>query len=100
MTSEQTNVLMFKNEAGDYFAVPQETFERGRVPEERKAEVERLLSEAERDDTTGHAGFLAGVFTGALGMGLLMVGVVADGMGYDLGLGGGPIERDNVGNKI
>ncbi|MGH2585603.1 MAG: hypothetical protein ACRDJE_11875 [Dehalococcoidia bacterium] len=42
MTSEQTSVLVFKNEAGDYFLVPQATLEQGRVPAERTAELERL----------------------------------------------------------
>ncbi|MGH2598396.1 MAG: hypothetical protein ACRDJ9_03310 [Dehalococcoidia bacterium] len=98
MTDTETRTLVLKNEAGDYFLLRQEVLERGRVPEEHKAEVERLVAEAQGDDVSGHAGFLAGVFTGVLGMGLLMVGVVADGMGYELA--GGPIERDNVGNKI
>ncbi|MGH2584151.1 MAG: hypothetical protein ACRDJE_04495 [Dehalococcoidia bacterium] len=49
MTSEQTNVLVFKDQAEDYFLLPQETLERGRVPEEHKAEVDRLLAEADAD---------------------------------------------------
>ncbi|MGH2584072.1 MAG: hypothetical protein ACRDJE_04090 [Dehalococcoidia bacterium] len=52
-TDEQFGVLVFKNEAGDYFLVPQELLERGRVPAERTAEVERLI--AASDDTGGYA---------------------------------------------
>ena len=51
--NEQTAVLVFKSQAGDYYLVPQEMLERGRVAEEHKAEVERLISEL-RDDVRGH----------------------------------------------
>ena len=44
MTDAQTSTLVFKNEAGDYFLLPQETLERGRVPEEHKAEIEQLIT--------------------------------------------------------
>jgi predicted methyltransferase len=53
MTSESKSpVLVLENEAGDYFVVPHAVVERGRVAEERKAELERLI--AEPDDVTGH----------------------------------------------
>ena len=51
-TEEETPMLVFKNEVGDYFLVPQEALEEGRVPAEHKAEVERLLAE----DTHGGNG--------------------------------------------
>jgi len=46
MTNEQTGTLVLKDAAGSYFLVSQEALERGRVPEERKDEVERLVAEA------------------------------------------------------
>ncbi len=71
MTSEQTQVLIFKDQAGEYYLLPQETLERGRVSEEHKAEVERYL--ADQGDVQGHilpllygvamtVGFAAGYF--------------------------------------
>jgi hypothetical protein len=48
--------LVVKDAEGNYFLVPHETLERGRVPEEQRAEIERLIGDA---DTTGH---LAGGF--------------------------------------
>jgi hypothetical protein len=59
MTNAQTSTLVIKDQAGSYFLLPQETLERGRVPEERAAEVEQLLAAAtqgaeERDDVHGH----------------------------------------------
>jgi hypothetical protein len=48
MTSEQTTttpMLVFKSEAGDYFLLPRELLERGRVPEGRKAELAQLIEE-------------------------------------------------------
>ena len=58
MTMAQTGTLVFKNEAGDYFLLPQETLEQGRVPEEHKAEVEQAIAAAEGgaggDDVQGH----------------------------------------------
>jgi len=57
MTNAQTNTLVFKNEAGDYFLVPQATLEQGRIPAEHRAEVERLIAAAGAggDDVQGHA---------------------------------------------
>ena len=46
MTTEQSTTLVFKDEAGDYLLVPRETLERGRVPDEHTADVERLIAEA------------------------------------------------------
>jgi hypothetical protein len=70
MTTEQTGMVMVKNAAGDYFVLPQQVLEQGRVPAEHKAEVEQLLASASsgdgEDDVQGHywqipivVGFLA-----------------------------------------
>jgi hypothetical protein len=48
----ESAVLVLKDAAGSYFLLPQGTLEQGRVPEEQKAEMERLI--AERDDVQGH----------------------------------------------
>jgi hypothetical protein len=66
MTNAQSNTLVFKNQAGDYFLVPEATMEQGRVPAEKKAEVDQLMVDA---DTSGHLlmiFYFAGVATGAL----------------------------------
>lgn len=63
MTNAQTATLVFKNAAGDYFLVPQATLEQGRVPAERKPEVEHLLAEAKGEDVSGYfLSFLAEMF--------------------------------------
>jgi hypothetical protein len=49
MTTEQATTLIFRNEAGDYLLVPRETLERGRVPDDHKTGIERLLAEADGD---------------------------------------------------
>lgn len=49
MTTEAKNVIVCKDQAGEYFLLPQGTLEQYRVPEEHKAEVQRLLSEAGGD---------------------------------------------------
>jgi len=60
MTNAETHVLIFKDQTGDYYLLPQETLERGRVPADHRAEVERLVAEAEDarsmggDDTHGY----------------------------------------------
>jgi len=46
MINAETSTLVFKDGAGEYYLLPQEALERGRVPEEHKAEVERLLATA------------------------------------------------------
>jgi hypothetical protein len=61
MTDAQGNMLVLKDAVGNYFLVSQETLEQGRVPEEHRAQVERLVAEAstgeagEGDDTQGYA---------------------------------------------
>jgi hypothetical protein len=47
MTTEQTGMLVLKNAAGDYFLLPQDVLERGRVREERKAELEQAIAAAQ-----------------------------------------------------
>jgi hypothetical protein len=44
MTVESAEMLVFKSGAGEYFFLPRMELERGRVPEEHKAEVERLMA--------------------------------------------------------
>jgi hypothetical protein len=52
MTQAPTGTLVFKDQAGEYYLVPMETLEHGRVPEEHKAEIERLI--AEQQDVQGY----------------------------------------------
>jgi hypothetical protein len=47
MTNDQTIGLVLRDGAGDYYLVPRETLERGRVPAEQRAEVEEWLAESE-----------------------------------------------------
>jgi hypothetical protein len=87
MTATQDSTLVFKDQAGDYYLVPQGMLEQGRVPAERRAEVERLVAEgntAEADDTQGH--ILPILLIGAIG------GVVAaSAIGYGPGSGDVPL---------
>jgi hypothetical protein len=54
MTNEQTSTVIFKDQAGEYYRLPQATLEQGRVPDEKVAEFERLMAEAAaRDDGDG-----------------------------------------------
>jgi hypothetical protein len=53
MTDATARVLVFKDEAGDYFLLPQEVLECGRVPKEHEGELERLVSQHE--DVHGYA---------------------------------------------
>jgi hypothetical protein len=56
MTTTQDTVI-FKDQAGDYYLIPQGTLERGRVPAGHRADVERLVAEstvAGQDDTQGY----------------------------------------------
>jgi len=59
MTNAETGTLVLKNQAGDYFLVPQETLERGRVPAEHTAEVEEAIAGGQGgtggDDVEGYA---------------------------------------------
>lgn len=71
----QSSTLVFKDQAGDYFFLPQEALERGRVPEEHRAEVERLV--AERDDVSGHVAPIVIFFAGALLGGGVSIGTMA-----------------------
>ena len=70
MTNAETCTLVLRDQAGKYYLLPQETLERGRVPDEHKAGVERLMVEAaagdgaDRGDVQGHIlpAILAGAF--------------------------------------
>lgn len=76
MTHAQTGTLVLKDAAGSYFPVSLETLEQGRVPAERKAEVEQAITAARdsagRDDVEGYvinfvAAFCIGLTAGVLG---------------------------------
>jgi hypothetical protein len=64
MENTEQAMLVFKDQAGGYYLLPQELLERGRVPAERTAEVEQLMTAAQADaegaDTQGH-GFWFGI---------------------------------------
>lgn len=72
MTNEQAITLVFKDQAGEYYLVSQATLEQGRVPAERKAEIEQVIAE-QQEDVQGYilpllygvamtVGFAAGYF--------------------------------------
>jgi hypothetical protein len=63
MTTEVHNVIVFTDQAGEYFLLPQELLEQGRVPAEHRVEVKRLVSETEGDDVAGHMVGTVGVLT-------------------------------------
>jgi hypothetical protein len=63
MANIERDTLVMKDSEGNYFLVPHETVEQGRVPEEQRAEIERLIGEA---DTTGHIDGGLGVVYGTL----------------------------------
>jgi hypothetical protein len=69
MTESQNTIVILKNEAGDYFLVPQATVEQGRVTEGQKVELEWLIGEQE--DARGH--MLHALFTP---LAVITVGVV------------------------
>jgi hypothetical protein len=80
MTNEQTSTLVFKDATGNYFLVPQDALERGRVPEVRKAEVEQIIAaqgSATGDDTEGYI--------------LPLIYVAAFSVGLAAGIGFGPL---------
>ena len=54
MTTTPKDMLLLKDEAGDYYVLPQELLERGRVPAEQTAEAERAFAAAEAVDVAGH----------------------------------------------
>jgi hypothetical protein len=47
MTQDAATALVLEDEAGNYFILPQEILERGRVPEEHEAEVRRLIADSD-----------------------------------------------------
>ena len=57
MTTPQTDMLLLKSEAGDFYVLPHELLERGGVPVEHTAEAERLFAAATADDVAGHLNF-------------------------------------------
>ena len=73
----QGRTLVFKDQAGDYFLLPQDVLERGRVPAEQRSEVERLVAEAEGDDVSGHVAPIVVFFAGAIFSGGVSIGTMA-----------------------
>jgi hypothetical protein len=73
-TNAEGAVLVFKDQAGEYYLLPQERLEQGRVAAEHKAEVERLLTEP--NDVAGHLFFL-GVIVGVAIGGATAVATIA-----------------------
>ena len=53
MTTTAMPTLIFKNQAGEYFVLPEHILEQGRVSTEQALEAERLL--AEQGDMQGYA---------------------------------------------
>jgi hypothetical protein len=49
MTETPSRTLVFKDRAGSYFLVPIEVVERGRVPADQQAELERQMAETVED---------------------------------------------------
>ena len=52
MGHEPAEMFVFTDAAGNYYQVPRATFEQWRVPDDQKAEVERMFA---RDDVAGFA---------------------------------------------
>ncbi|MGH2584153.1 MAG: hypothetical protein ACRDJE_04505 [Dehalococcoidia bacterium] len=99
MTNAETRTLVFKNEAGDYFLLPQEMLEQGRVPAEQTAEVERFIAEQADEDVQGQS--LWGSFVlvaSAVGNTAADVYDFVHGSSSSSGSGGGPVVRDHRGN--
>jgi hypothetical protein len=51
MTTTQATTLVLKDQAGEYYLLPEDALEQCRVLGERKAEIERLVDES---DVSGH----------------------------------------------
>jgi hypothetical protein len=77
MMESQTRTLILKDGTGNCYRLSHETLEQGRVPEEHKAEIERLMaagtaggdavqgyatSLAAQDDVNGHAIMIGGIW--------------------------------------
>ena len=90
MTTTTSSTLVLKNQAGDYFLLPQEVLERGRVPDERKAEVEQQVAGAEvfalidREDVQGYLAPLAGWVIGCAISGAWNAFAIGSGLYDDL----------------
>ncbi|MGH2585464.1 MAG: hypothetical protein ACRDJE_11170 [Dehalococcoidia bacterium] len=66
MSDAQTGTLVLKDTAGNYFLVPQETLEQGRVPAEHTAEIEQAIAAAQGgaggNDVEGYLALFAVAF--------------------------------------
>jgi len=80
----QDSLLVVKNQAGDYFLLPGETLERGRVPAEHTAEIERLMTAAAQD---GASGADSQGYAAAAGFGAGVAVAIVVRAGFDLGYG-------------
>jgi hypothetical protein len=49
MANEPMEMFVFRDRAGNYYAFPRQAFERARVPDEYKAELEKLVEPRGRD---------------------------------------------------
>ena len=90
-STEQSDIsLVFADHEQNYYAIPVEVFERGRVPAERKAEVERLMSEHEVTGYNPGLVVAAAAATGAVAGAGSAVGAFAIGVavGYTLASSG------------
>lgn len=67
MTDTPHSTLVVKNAAGNYFLVPMETVEQGRVPTDQHAELERQVAEA-AGDVQGFIGPIVGGLAFGVGM--------------------------------
>lgn len=77
MTTTQKDALILKNQAGDYFVLPLELIERGRIAADHRSEIDHLFATSQAHDTAGHAAFLPGVFVGLLLGGGVSIATIA-----------------------
>jgi hypothetical protein len=75
MTTDEMSAVIFKDQAGEYYLLPQAVLERGRVPAEARAALEAQVPAlqalgAADDDAQGHVVYAAA----ALGTAVTMLG--------------------------
>lgn len=88
MADTQSNVLVLKDTAGSYIALPEEVLAQYRLPHAHDDEVERLLTEA--DDVHGHLDELEYRIIGTI---FGIAGLVGVEMGLRLGTLGPGLHR-------
>jgi hypothetical protein len=77
MTDTQTFALVLTNQAGEYFLLPHETIDSCRVPQERKAELERILGQP--DDAAGYVASLTYQIVGGINTAMKAIGIAIAG---------------------